>query len=289
MPSRLNATALTNQTNYFTTMNGNNMLSKIPQTLTTMKTQDKKSPFQLIHRVISPIKQTHRSESARESSDIFSDEELVIVLHLEAAATDLRCAKPELIAQAKKILFKFYYVPEGADFRRCLLACIELLLIEAKQRQKNPALYDSLYLGTLWYFHNRDRLPNEVVKEIDYYLAYDGFYLSPEDAKKADEMFEQITAYSEKSPLSVEAFIREKIQQMPDYKRNDFIFSKRVRHWIEKWYAEYCALAVKKQVSIRSFENRISELRKEERKREYQKRGIEEEELKKALNGRIGI
>jgi hypothetical protein len=132
-------------------------------------------------------------------------------------------------------------------------------------------------------------LPNEVVQEIDYYLAYDGFYLSPEDAKKADEMFEQITAYSGKSPLSVEAFIRGKIQQMPDYERNDFIFSKRVRHWIEKWYAEYCAVAVKKQVSIRSFENRVYEVRKEERKREYQKRGIEEEELKKALNGRIGI
>ena len=144
-----------------------------------MKTQDKKSPFQLIHRVISPIKRTHRSESARESS-VFSDEELVIVLHLEAAATDLRCAKPELIAQAKKILFKFYYVPEGADFKRCLLACIELLLIEARARQKNPALYDSLYQGTLWYFHNRDRLPNEVVQEIDHYLAYDGFYLSPD-------------------------------------------------------------------------------------------------------------
>ena len=255
-----------------------------------MKTQDKKLPFQIIRRFIDSVRQTHRSERARESSDMFSDDELVIVLHLEAAATDLRFAKPELLTKAKEILTKSPYVPESADFKQCLLALIELLLIEAKQRQKNPALYDFLYQGgTLWYYYNRDRLPKEVVQEIDYYLAYDGFYLSPEDAKKADEMFEQITAYSGKSPLSVEAFIRGKIQQMPDYERNDFIFSKRVRHWIEKWYAEYCAVAVKKQVSIRSFENRVYEVRKEERKREYQKRGIEEEELKKALNGRIGI
>jgi len=66
-----------------------------------------------------------------------------------------------------------------------LLALIELLLIEAKQRQKNPALYDSLYQGgTLWYYYNRDRLPNEVVQEIDHYLAYDGFYLNPEESEK---------------------------------------------------------------------------------------------------------
>jgi hypothetical protein len=192
-----------------------------------MQPKDKKSPFQIVRQFIDFVKMTHRSERARESSDMFSDDELVIVLHLEAAATDLRFAKPELLTKAKEILSKSAFVPESADFKQCLLALIELLLIEAKQRQKNPALYDSLYLGTLWYFHNRDRLPNEVVKEIDYYLAYDGFYLSPEDAKKADEMFEQITAYSEKSPLSVEAFIREKIQQMPDYKRNDFIFFKK--------------------------------------------------------------
>jgi hypothetical protein len=76
-------------------------------------------------------------------------------------------------------------VPESADFKQCLLALIELLLIEAKQRQKNPALYDSLYQGgTLWYYYNRDRLPNEVVQEIDYYLAYDGFYLNPEETQK---------------------------------------------------------------------------------------------------------
>ena len=151
-----------------------------------MKTQDKKLPFQIIRRFIDSVRQTHRSERARESSDMFSDDELVIVLHLEAAATDLRFAKPELLTKAKEILTKSPYVPKSADFKRCLLALIELLLIEAKQRQKNPALYDFLYQGgTLWYYYNRDRLPNEVVQEIDYYLAYDGFYLSPEDAKKS--------------------------------------------------------------------------------------------------------
>jgi hypothetical protein len=166
-----------------------------------MKTQDKKLPFQIIRRFIDSVRQTHRSERARESSDMFSDDELVIVLHLEAAATDLRFAKPELLTKAKEILTKSPYVPESADFKQCLLALIELLLIEAKQRQKNPALYDSLYQGgTLWYYYNRDRLPNEVVQEIDYYLAYDGFYLSPEDAqkKKKKEKFEEIVAYSEK-------------------------------------------------------------------------------------------
>jgi hypothetical protein len=257
-----------------------------------MQTKNKKSPFQIVHWFIASVKQTHRSEIALKSCNMrFNDDELVIISHLEQAATDLRCANPELIEQAKQILAKSPYVPESAGFKQCLLALIELLLIEAKVRQKNLALYDFLYNdGELWYFHNRDRLPNEVVIEIDHYLTYDGFYLSPEETQKKEE-FEEPIAHFMKQPSSVEKFIREKIQQMPDYKRNDFVFSKRVRHWIEKWYAEYCAVAVKKHVSIRSFENRVSELRKEERKRVYQERGIEEEELKKALkaNGRIGI
>ena len=148
--------------------------------------KDNNLPFQLIHRFINFVKLTHRSESARESGNMkFRDDELVIISHLESAATDLRCANPELISQAKEILSKSAFVPESADFKRCLLALIELLLIEAKQRQKNPALYDSLYQGgTLWYYYNRDRLPNEVVQEIDHYLAYDGFYLSPEESEK---------------------------------------------------------------------------------------------------------
>jgi len=229
--------------------------------------KDNNLPFQLIHRFIHFVKMTHRSERARKSSDVmFSDDELVIISHLEQAATDLRCANPELISQGKEILAKSSFVPELANFKRHLLACVELLLIEAKARQKNPALYDFLHSeGELWYFHNRSELPNEVVGEIEHYLAFGKPYESPEEEQKQDKLFEEVIAYSEKRPLSVETFIREKIQQMPEYERKDFIYSKKVKHWIEKWHAEYCK--VQKHVSMDSFENRVYEVKKEERKR----------------------
>jgi hypothetical protein len=228
-----------------------------------MQPQDKNLPFQLIHRFIHFVKVTHRSESARESSNMFSDDELVIISHLEQAATDLRCANPELISQAKEILSKSAFVPEVSDSKRFLLASIELLLIEVMARQKNPELYDFLYSGTLWFFHNRDKLPNEVVKEIADYLVYGNPYQSPEEAQKSDEMFEETIAYFMKRPSSVEKFIREKIQQMPEYERKDFLHSRSVKNWTAKWHAEYCR--VKKHVSKRSFQNRVSELRREER------------------------
>jgi len=250
-----------------------------------MRTQDKNLPFQIVHRFIALVRLTHRSESARKSSNImFSDDELVIISHLEQAATDLRCANPELIEQAKKILSESAFVPKLADYKRHLLACVELLLIEVRARLKNPALYDFLYSGTLWFFHNRSELPNELVQEIQHYLTFGNPYLSPEEEQKQDKLFEEIIAYSEKRPSSVDEFIREKIQQMPDYERNDFLSSKSVKNWTAKWHAEYCK--VHAHVSKRSFENRVYEVRKEERKREYQKKGIEEEELKKAQNGR---
>jgi len=234
--------------------------------------QDKKLPFQLIHRFIHFVKHTHCSEDARESSKVlFSDNELVIISHLEQAATDLRCANPELISQAKEILAKSAFVPVS-ECKRYLLACVELLLIEAKARQKNPALYDFLYSHTLWYYCNRDKLPKEAVNEIAAYLAFGNPYESLEDAQKADEMFEQITAYSEKRPLSVKEFIREKVWQLPDYKRKDFLRSKKVKHWIADWHAEY--VKVHAYVSPRTFQTRLYEVKKEERKR-----------IKKAQNG----
>jgi len=242
----------------------------------------KKFPFQLIHRFIALVRQTHRSESARKSSNMFSDDELVIISHLETAATDLRCANPEIISQAKQILAKSSFVPEVSDFKRHLLACVELLLIEAKARQKNPAVYDSLYQGTLWYFHNRDKLSNELVQEIEHYLAFGAPYRTLEEEQELDEYFEEAVAYCMKRPLSVDEFIREKIQQMPDYERNDFLYSRNIKKWIAKWHDEYCK--VHAHLSMDSFENRVYEFRKEERKREYQKKGIEEEELKKAQN-----
>ncbi len=150
--------------------------------------QDKNLPFQIVHRFIALVRLTHRSESARKSSNImFSDDELLIISHLEQAATDLRCANPELIEQAKQILSDSPFVPEVSNYKRHLLACVELLLIEAKARQKNPALYDFLYPGTLWYYHNHSELPKEVVGEIAEYLAYGNPYESHEDAQKADE------------------------------------------------------------------------------------------------------
>jgi len=246
-------------------MNENNMLSKIPQTLTTMQTQDKGLPFQIVHRFIALVRLTHRRESARKSSNImFSDDELVIISHLEQAATDLRCANPELILQAKQILAKSSFVPKVSDFKRHLLACLELLLIEVRARLKNPALYDFLYPGTLWYYHNHSELPKEVVGEIAEYLAYGNPYESNEEAQKADKLFEEVITYLEKRPSSVEAFIREKYHQMPDYERNDFLSSKSVKNWTAKWHAEYCK--VKKHVSIRTFQTRVSELRKELKK-----------------------
>jgi len=180
-------------------MNENNILSNIPQTLTTMQTQDKGLPFQIIHRFIALVRLTHRSESARKSSNImFSDDELVIISHLEQAATDLRCANPELIEQAKKILSESPFVPKVSNYKRHLLACVELLLIEVKARQKNPALYDFLYQGTLWYYHNHSELPKEVVGEIQHYLTFGNPYLTPEEEQKQDELFEEIIACSEK-------------------------------------------------------------------------------------------
>ena len=172
--------------------------------------QDKNLPFQIIHRFIHFVKLTHCSESARESGNMkFRDDELVIISHLEQAATDLRCANPEMISQAKKILSESAFVPEVSDSKRYLLACIELLLIEVRARQKNPALYDFLYSHTLWYYCNRDKLPKEVVKEIADYLAYGNPYQSPEDAKKADEYFDETIAYFMKRPSSVDEFVRE--------------------------------------------------------------------------------
>jgi hypothetical protein len=224
--------------------------------------QDKKLPFQLIHRFIHFVKMTHCSESARESSKVlFSDNELVIILHLEQAATDLRCANPELIAQAKKILSESSFVPEVSECKRYLLACIELLLIEVRARQKNPALYDFLHSHTLWYYCNRDKLPEEAVKEIELYLAFGKPYESLEDAQKAEKEFEEIVARAEKRPLSMKAFIREKIQQMPDYEHKDFLHSRNVKDWIAKWHAEYCK--VHAHVSMDSFQNRVYEVRKE--------------------------
>ncbi len=236
----------------------------------------KKLPFQIIHRFIHFVKLTHRSESARK----FTDDELVIILHLEQAATDLRVANPELILQAKKILSESPFVPEVSDFKRYLLACVELLLIEVRARQKNPELYDSLYQGTLWYFHNRDKLPKEVVGEIELYLAHGNPYLTLEEDEEELKYFEEAVAYCMERPLSVDEFVREKYYELPDYERNDFLYSRNIKKWTAKWHEEYCK--VHAHVSMDSFENRVYELRKEERKREYQKKGIEEEELKKA-------
>ena len=227
--------------------------------------QDKNLPFQIVHRFIALVRLTHRSESARKSSNImFSDDELLIISHLEQAATDLRCANPELIEQAKQILSDSPFVPEVSNYKRHLLACVELLLIEAKARQKNPALYDFLYQGTLWYYHNHSELPKEVVGEIAEYLAYGNPYESNEEAQKADKLFEEVITYLEKRPSSVDEFVREKYHQMPDYERNDFLSSKSVKNWTAKWHAEYCK--VKKHVSIRTFQTRVSELRKELKK-----------------------
>jgi len=228
--------------------------------------QDKNLPFQIVHRFIALVRLTHRSESARKSSNImFSDDELLIISHLEQAATDLRTANPELIEQAKKILSESPFVPKVSNYKRHLLACVELLLIEVRARLKNPALYDFLYNeGELWFYHNRDKLPKEVVQEIAEYLTYGAPYLSLEEAQKADEYLEEVIAYLEKRPSSVEAFIREKYHQMPDYERNDFLSSKSVKNWTAKWHAEYCK--VKKHVSIRTFQTRVSELRKELKK-----------------------
>jgi hypothetical protein len=243
----------------------------------------KKFPFQLIHRFIALVRQTHRSESVRKSSNMFSDDELVIISHLEQAANDLRRANPEIISQAKQILAKSSFVPEVSDFKRHLLACVELLLIEAKARLKNPALYDFLFNeGELWYFHNRSELPKEVVREIEHYLAFGAPYRTLEEEQELDEYFEEAVAYCMNRALSVDEFIREKIQQMQDYERKDFLSSRMIKNWIAKWHDEYCR--VHAHVSMDSFQNRVSILRKEERKKEDRKKGIEEEELKKAQN-----
>jgi len=238
--------------------------------------QDKNLPFQLIHRFINFVKLTHRSESERESRNMkFSDNELVIILHLEKAATDLRCANPELLEQAKQILSDSPFVPKVSDFKRHLLACVELLLIEVKARQKNPELYDPLYQGTLWYFHNRDKLPKEVVGEIELYLAFGSPYKTPEEEQEEEKYFEEVIDYFMKRPLSVDEFIREKIQQLPDYERKDFLYSRKVKDWISEWHDEYCK--VHAHVSMHTFQNAVSKLRKKERKKEDRKKGIEEE------------
>jgi hypothetical protein len=127
-------------------------------------------------------------------------------------------------------------------------------------------------------------LPKEVVREIELYLAYGNPYRTLEEEQELDEYFEEAVAYYMNRVLSVDEFIREKYHQMPDYERSDFLNSKNVKDWISKWHAEYCK--VHACVSRDSFENRVYEFRKAERKREYQKKGIEEEELKKAQNGR---
>ena len=117
---------------------------------------------------------------------MFSDDELLIISHLEQAATDLRTANPELIEQAKKILSESPFVPKVSNYKRHLLACVELLVIEVRARLKNPALYDFLYNeGELWFYHNRDKLPKEVVQEIAEYLTYGAPYLSLEEAQKS--------------------------------------------------------------------------------------------------------
>jgi len=227
--------------------------------------EDKNLPFQIVHRFIALVRLTHRSESARKSSNImFSDDELVIISHLEQAATDLRCANPEIISQAKKILSESAFVPKLADYKRHLLACVELLLIEAKARQKNPALYDFLYQGTLWYYHNHSELPKEVVQEIAEYLAYGNPYESNEEAQEEEKYFEEVIDYFMKRPSSVDEFVREKIQQLPDYERNDFLSSKSVKNWTAKWHAEYCK--VHAHVSMHTFQNAVSKLRKELKK-----------------------
>jgi hypothetical protein len=239
--------------------------------------QDKKLPFQIIHRFIQLVKLTHRSQRVRKSSNMFNNDELVIISHLEQAATDLRCANPKVITQAKKILSESSFVPRR--FKRYLLGCLELLLIEVKARRKNPAVYDFLYNdGELWYFHNRSELPKEIVKEtelhlIELYLAFGNPYQSPEEAQKEEKEFEEIIAHSEKRPLSVEAFIREKVWQLPDHERKDFLRSKKVKHWIAEWHDEYCK--VHASAKMDSFQNRVYEVRKELKER-----------IKKNQNGR---
>ena len=235
----------------------------------------KKLPFQLINRFIHFVKLTHRSESVKKSR--FTDDELVILSHLEQAATDLRVANPELILQAKKILSESPFVPEVRNYKRYLLACVELLLIEASQRQKNPAVYDFLYNdGEMWYFHNRSELPKEVVREIELYLAYGFPYRTLEEEQELDEYFEEAVAYCMNRALSVDEFIREKIQQMPDPIRKDFLYSRKVKDWISEWHDEYCK--VHAHVSMHTFQNAVSKLRKAERKKEDRKKGIEEED-----------
>jgi acetyl esterase/lipase len=78
-------------------------------------------------------------------------------------------------------------------------------------------------------------------------------------------MFEEIVTHSEKRLLSVDEFVRKKYHEMPDYERKDFMNSRNVKNWTAKWYAEY--VKVQKHVSVRSFQNRVSELRKAERER----------------------
>ncbi len=220
-----------------------------------MQTKDKK-PFSIILRFIDFVKQTHRSESTR----LFNDAELVVISHLEQAATDLRQANIKVIQRAKKIIAQSSFVPETAECRRFLLAAIELLLIEARARQRNPTLYDFLYRDTLWFYHNRNELPNEIAKEINDYLAYGSPYQSPEEAQKADETFAEIVQYHSQKPLNVEEFICMKIEQIPRHEYNDFIASRNVKDWIAKWHAEYVETYA--YVSLRSFQNRISEIKR---------------------------
>jgi hypothetical protein len=173
--------------------------------------QDKNLPFQIMHRFIHFVKLTHRSESARESSKVkFSDNELVIISHLEQAATDLRCANPELISQAKQIISESSFVPEVSDSKRFLLACIELLLIEVKARQKNPALYDFLYQAHCGFSTTETNYLTKWSKKLPNLFAYGNPYQSPEEAKKEDEYLDETIAYFMKRPLSVDEFVREK-------------------------------------------------------------------------------
>ena len=244
-----------------------------------MRTQDKKSsqdekPFQIIHRFIASVKEAHRFESVRKSGNMnfFSDDELLVIAHLEQAANDVRHANIKLIQRAKKIISKssFMPVPGNPYYKRFLLGAIELLLIEAKIRKRNPALYDFLYHDTLWYFDNKDKIPVKIKNEIDIYLT-EGFpYETPDDDRKLYEEFKEIVEYYKQRPLSVKEFIYEKIRQMPDYQRNDFISSRNVKDLVVKWYDEYVKAYTR--VSMHTFENRACEVKRKLRK-EREKNG----------------
>ncbi len=237
-----------------------------------MQTQNKK-PFQIIHRFIDSVKQRHRSESVRKSGNMnfFSDDELLVIAHLEQAATDLRCANIELIQRAKEILSQSPAVTSYGEFRRYLLGCVELLLVEATARQRNPALYDFLHHDRLWYFDNMDALPAKVRGEIAYYLAYGSPDTTPEEERKLHKKFNKIVEYFRGRHLGVKEFIYEKVRQMPDHELRDFISSRDMNDLIVKWHGEYVDTYT--SVSMHSFENRACEVKRELRNRGKKQNG----------------